>query len=103
MSRAHVAVVKVVSKELSVTEAAAGYGFSRRHLHRLLARYREGGLDALEQGSRRPKTNPAATPVAVRERILALRRELTAAGGDAGPHTWWMADAKPAESDAFWA
>ena len=36
MSRARVAVLQVVSKQLSVTEAAAEYGFSRRHLHRLL-------------------------------------------------------------------
>ena len=48
MSRTRVAVLQVVSKQLSVTEAAAEYGLSRRHLHRLLARYREGGLDALE-------------------------------------------------------
>jgi transposase len=41
MSRARVAVLKVISKELSVTDAAAQYGYSRQHLHRLIARYRE--------------------------------------------------------------
>jgi len=40
MSKARVAVMKIVSKQLTVSAAAAEYGFSRRHLHRLLARYR---------------------------------------------------------------
>jgi transposase InsO family protein len=87
MSRARVAVLQVVSNQLSVTEAAAEYGISRRHLHRLLARYREGGLDALEPRSRRPLSNPAQTPVAVRERVVELRSRLTADGLDAGPVT----------------
>ena len=87
MSRTRVAVLKVVSQQLSVTQSAAEYGFSRRHLHRLLARYREAGLDALEPRSRRPASNPRATPLRVRERILELRRELVAGGSDAGPQT----------------
>jgi transposase InsO family protein len=87
MSRARVAVLQVVSQQLSVTAAAAEYGFSRRHLHRLLVAYREGGLDALEPRSRRPKTNAAATPALVRERVIALRTQLTADGLDAGPLT----------------
>ena len=83
MSRTRVAVLQVVSKQLSVTEAAAEYGLSRRHLHRLLARYREGGLDALEPRSRRPKTTPNAASDAVRERVIELRVQLTANGLDA--------------------
>ena len=72
MSRARVAVLQVVSKQASVTEAAAEYGYSRRHLHRLLARYRVGGLGALEPRSRRPKTTPIATPQDVGERVIEL-------------------------------
>ncbi|HET7046792.1 MAG TPA: IS481 family transposase [Solirubrobacteraceae bacterium] len=87
MSRAHVAVLQIVSKQLSVTAAAAEYGISRRHLHRLLARYREGGLEALEPRSRRPKTTPIATPQHVRQRVIELRRQLAGNGLDAGPHT----------------
>jgi hypothetical protein len=87
MSRARVAVLKVVSDRLSVTAAAGGYGFSRRHLHRLLARYREGGLEALEPRSRCPKTTPLATSEDVRGRVIELRRRLTADGLDAGPVT----------------
>src|ERR1700677_5108869 len=87
MSRARVAVLQIVSKQLTVTAAAAEYGISRRHLHRLLARYREDGLDALEPRSRRPKTTPIATSAEVRERVIELRQRLTADGLDAGPVT----------------
>jgi transposase InsO family protein len=87
MSRARVAVLQVVSAQLSVTAAAAEYGFSRRHLHRLLVRYQEGGLEALEPRSRRPQTTPIATPESVRQRVIELRRRLTADGSDAGPVT----------------
>jgi transposase InsO family protein len=87
MSRARVAVLQVVSKQLTVTAAAAESGISRRHLQRLLARYREGGLESLEPRSRRPKATPIATPAALRERIVELRVRLTADGLDAGPET----------------
>jgi transposase InsO family protein len=87
MSRARVAVLHIVSKQLTVTAAAAEYGISRRHLHRLLVRYREGGLDALEPRSRRPKTTPIATPETVRQRVIELRAKLSADGLDAGPET----------------
>ena len=87
MSRARVAVLKVLTKELSVTAAAVEYGYSRQHLHRLLARYRSGGLDAVEPRSRRPASNSAATPDTVRERIVELRLQLTKDGLDAGPVT----------------
>jgi transposase InsO family protein len=87
MSRARVAVLQVVAGQLSVTESAAKHGFSRRHLHRLLAAHREGGLDALEPRLRRPITNPARMSEALRGRVIALRQELTADGLDPGPVT----------------
>jgi len=76
MSRARVAVLKVISKQATAGEAAAEIGISRRHLQRLLARYREGGLEALESRSRRPKTNPNQTPERVRQRVIELRVKL---------------------------
>ena len=87
MSKHRVAVLKVVSNQSSVTAAAAAYGISRQQLTRLLRRYRDGGLDALEPRSRRPLSNPSHTPDATRDRIVALRRELIAHGLDAGPVT----------------
>jgi transposase InsO family protein len=86
MSRARVAVLKVISRQLSVTAAAAEYGYSRQHLHRLVARYK-AGLEAVEARSRRPLSNPRATEGKVRDFIVKTRLELTAAGWDAGPVT----------------
>jgi transposase InsO family protein len=64
-----------------------GVRISRQHLHRLLRRFREGGLDAVEPRSRRPRGSPGRTPLEVRDRIVALRTDLTAGGLDAGPVT----------------
>ncbi len=80
-------MLKVAAGELTVTAAAAEYGFSRRHLHRLLGRYRQGGLEALEPRSRRPKTQPTQTSELVRARVIELRGHLARIGADAGPVT----------------
>jgi transposase InsO family protein len=87
MSKHQVAVLKVVSAQLSVTAVAAQSGISRGHLHRLLRRYRDGGLEALEPRSRRPHDSPHRTSRAVRDRIVELRTNLVARGLDAGPAT----------------
>ncbi|MEN2742204.1 IS481 family transposase [Microbacterium sp. X-17] len=87
MSKNRVAVLKVVSKQLTVAAASAEYGMSRQHLHRLLARYRQGGLDAVEPRSRAPHTSPQQTAPEVRERVVQLRQELIGNGLDAGPAT----------------
>jgi transposase InsO family protein len=87
VSKNRVAVLKVVSKQLTVTAAAAEYGMSRQHLQRLLDRYRQGGLDAVESRSRRPLSSPQATSQEVRARVVQLRIELGSQGLDAGPVT----------------
>jgi transposase InsO family protein len=86
-SKHRVVVLKIVAGELSVTSAAAEYGMSRQYLHKLLVRYRDDGLDGLEARSRAPQTSPHAVTDRVRDRIVQLRRALTAAGTDAGPVT----------------
>ena len=87
MSKHRVVVLKIVAKQLTVAQAAAEYGISRRHLHRLLTRYRLEGLDGLEPRSRKPRSNPSATTDALRGRIIELRQHLTGQGLDAGPVT----------------
>lgn len=87
MSKHRVAVLKVISAQLSVSAAAAEYGFGRQHLQRLLRRYRDGGLETIEPRSRRPHSSPGRTPEQMRERIIALRTGLTGQGLDAGPVT----------------
>jgi transposase InsO family protein len=87
MSKARVVVSKIISKQMSASEAAAAYGVSRQHIHRWLARYRDQGFDGLEPQSRRPHSNPRRTASEVAERIVALRRELAGQGLDHGPQT----------------
>ena len=87
MSKNRVIVLRIVAGELTITQAAAQYGVSRRHLHRLLTRYREDGLDAVEPRSRAPLSSPHAVTDRVRARIIAIRQQLTGDGLDAGPVT----------------
>jgi transposase InsO family protein len=87
MSKARVVVLEVVSGNLTVTAAARTYGLSRQHVHRLLKRFREGGLDALEARSRRPRSNPRAISDDVITAIVLTREKLTRDGLDAGPLT----------------
>ena len=87
MSKPRVIVLSVVQQRLCVSEVAVRFGVSRQWVHVLLARYRDGGLDAVEPRSHRPHTNPQQTTPELAERIVAVRRELTAHGLDAGPVT----------------
>ncbi len=50
------------------------FPYGKRTLERWLAVYRRGGADALEPTSTRPKTNPDETPIAIKERVIELRR-----------------------------
>lgn len=72
---------------MSQSEAARTYGVSQGWISRLLARYRAEGEGAFESRSRRPRTNPNATPPETVTAVLTLREQLTAAGHDAGADT----------------
>jgi len=87
MSKQRVIVLAVTVQGLSKAEAARRYGVSRQWVHALLARHRNGGLEAVEPRSRRPNSNPRSIPEALAARILALRQELDGAGLDCGPLT----------------
>jgi transposase InsO family protein len=69
------------------TEVARSHGISRSWIYELVARYRAGGYAALEPRSRRPRSCAHQTAPSVERAILKLRRDLIAAGHDAGPHT----------------
>jgi hypothetical protein len=83
MSKARVVVLEVVSGHLTVTQAARVYGLPRQHLHRLLSRYRQGGLEAVDPRSRRPASNLRAVPDEVIIAVVTLRQQLVADGLDA--------------------
>ena len=86
MSKQRVIVEAVLSGK-SQSEVARLYGISQPRVSQLVAAWRTGGWDAREPKSRRPRSNPNATPPVVVDRILALRAELIADGCDAGPHS----------------
>lgn len=71
----------------SAREVAAAHGISKSWIYELIARYRDGGYEALEPRSRRPRSCKHATPEEVVRTILALREELARDGHDAGPGT----------------
>jgi transposase InsO family protein len=71
----------------SVRELAAAHGVHRSWIYQLLARYREGGLEALAPRSRRPRSCKHETPRATVEVIVGLRSQLAAQGHDAGAET----------------
>lgn len=70
-----------------VGELAAAHGVHRSWIYKLLARYREGGYEALEPRSRRPKSCRHATPEDLVRAIVALREQLAREGHDCGAHT----------------
>jgi transposase InsO family protein len=71
----------------SVAELAAAHGVHRSWIYKLVARYREGGVQALQPRSRRPRCCPHETPPEVVRAIVVLRAELEAEGHDAGAQT----------------
>lgn len=95
-SKSQVIILSVLHNGLTPTQAGLRFGVSRRHIHRLLARYKIGGLDALEPRSRRPKSNPRALTQELRGEIIRLRTDLLAQGLDAGAASiaWHLREAK---------
>ena len=80
-------VEAVVVSGASPSKLAREHGMSRSWLFRLLARYRQGGFEAVEPRSRRPKSSPTRTPAEVVARIVELRQQLAEQGLDAGAQT----------------
>jgi transposase InsO family protein len=70
-----------------VGELAAQYGVDRSWVYRRLARYRREGEAGLELRSRRPHSSPSRVADLYEEEIVALRKELTDGGFDAGAET----------------
>jgi transposase len=65
----------ILNKEISIKSMAKVSPFSKRTLNNWLRLYRQGGIDTLEDASRRPKSHPKETSIRVKERIIELRKE----------------------------
>ena len=80
-------VITAVLAGSSQSEVARSYGVSQGWISRLMKAYRLEGEIVFEPRSRRPHTSPGATPPATVDLVIGLRKELAAAGHDAGAET----------------
>jgi transposase len=80
-------VASVVSQGLGVRATAKKYGVSPAWVSTLVSRYRKEGPSAFESRSKRPLSNKLATPPAIEDRIIELRKDLIDIGTDAGADT----------------
>ena len=75
MEQRYDAVVAVMRDGFTVTEAAQKFGVCRESIYRWMKRYEEGGLEALAEGSHRPKQIPNQIPAEIETRIVEMRRQ----------------------------
>ena len=87
MVKNQIIVESVVFQGLGVRATASKYGVSPAWVSTLVARYRAEGPSAFEPRSKRPHSNKLATPPAVEDRIIELRKELSDIGTDNGADT----------------
>jgi transposase InsO family protein len=85
--RARYLVEAHVVEGRSVSELAAAHGVHRSWIYKLLARYRDGGFEALEPRSRRPRSCAHATRAEIVSAVIELRERLSAEGHDCGAQT----------------
>ena len=71
----------------TAAEVCEAHDISRSWLYELIARYRELGEVGLQPRSRRPVSSPSRIASALEDEIVAMRKELTDLGVDAGART----------------
>ena len=79
--------IAVSSEGVNVAQLCRQLGISRQTFYVWRRRYDSEGAPGLEPLSRRPVSSPKRTAVEVEEAIIALRKQLSEAGLDAGPAT----------------
>jgi len=87
MGMAQLIIAAVAVEKRSKSEVARTYGVSRRWVITLMQRYEADGAAGLEPRSRRPHRSPQRTPIDVEDEIVAIRKELSRDGHDAGAAT----------------
>jgi transposase InsO family protein len=74
MEQRYDAVLAVVRDGLSVGEVATAFGVSRQSIYRWMQRYEAGGLEALADGSHRPRNCPHQLDGTLEAAVLEMRR-----------------------------
>jgi transposase InsO family protein/transposase-like protein len=75
------------SEGLNVAEFCRGHGISRQTFYQWRRRYLAEGPDGLQARSKAPRHSPQRVDSRVEDAVVALRKELTNLGVDAGPGT----------------
>jgi len=68
-------VVPIVNKEIKLVDVVKVCPHGKRSLERWVASYKQFGEVGLESQSTRPKSQPNETPIWIKERIIALRKD----------------------------
>lgn len=68
-------VVPIANSEVTLTDASKLCPYGKRSLERWLAAYKRYGAKGLHPKSTRPRTHPEETPIHIKERVIALRKE----------------------------
>jgi transposase len=87
MDLARYVVDAVVLEGRSYREVARAHGVSKSWVGKVVGRFRAGGYEAIGPRSRAPKRIPHRTPPELEDEIVALRKELSDQGLDAGACT----------------
>jgi transposase InsO family protein len=87
MGMAELIVAAVLVEKRSKSAVARDYKVSRRWVITVVQRYLAEGQTGLQPRSRRPRSSPHQTAVAVEDRIIAIRKELDRDGHEAGAAT----------------
>lgn len=87
MDLARYVVEAVIREGRSYREVARAHGVSKSLVAKVLARYREGGEEAIRPRSKAPHRTPHRTAAELEDRIVEVRKGLTEEGLDAGAAT----------------
>lgn len=68
-------VLPIIRKEVRLKDAAKIFPYGKRTLERWVVAYKRHGAEGLEPRSTRPKTNPKETPIHLKEKVIALRKQ----------------------------
>ena len=87
MDKAGFLIERHLKEGVPIGKLAKDHGLHRSWLYKLFARYREEGEAGLAPRSRRPQRSPTRICDLYEDEIVALRKELTDGGFDAGAET----------------
>ncbi len=106
MELARFVVDAVVLEGRSYRDVAAAHGVSKSWVAKLVARFRDGGYEAIAPRSKAARRVANRSPDELEDRVVRLRKELAEQGYDAGPQTihyhLGLTDPSPPSASTIW-